>query len=163
MGNNQMQNFKKLVLVAALATATQATANENVTNITVFDHTKTVVTNNPIQVRECRDVEVPVYENYQSEGDAAGGAFLGMIIGGLLGKGVTGDDGGAAAGAVIGGLVGADKGAQGSNGQRIVGYSYEERCNIVTENRREEREVYSHSTIRFHLGGERHVLKFQRR
>ena len=158
-----MKHFKKLVLVAALATATQATANENVTNVTVFDHTKTVVTNNPIQVRECRDVEVPVYESYQGQGDAAGGAFLGMIIGGLLGKGVTGDDGGAAAGAVIGGLVGADKGARPTNEQRIVGYAIEERCGIVTENRREEREVYSHSTIRFVLDGQRHVVKFQRR
>jgi uncharacterized protein YcfJ len=162
MENSLMKHIKSIVLVAALATATQATANQNVTNVKVFDHNKTVVLSNPVQVRECRDVKVPVYESYQSQGDAAGGAFLGMIIGGLLGKGVTGDDGGAAAGAVIGGLVGADKGAQPTNNNRIIGYSNEQRCEIVTQNRREEREVYSHSTIRFKVNGKRYVVEFQR-
>jgi len=35
-----------------------------------------------------------------------------MIIGGIIGKGVTGDDKGAAAGAVLGGVIGADKGGK---------------------------------------------------
>jgi uncharacterized protein YcfJ len=162
MGNNQMKHFKKLVLVAALATATQATANGNASDVAVFHHNKTVVVNNPTQVRECRDVKVPVYDQHKVEGDAAGGAFLGMIIGGLLGKGVTGDDGGAAAGAVIGGLVGADQGAKPRTERGIVGYSYEERCEIVTVNQQSYKEVYSHSTIRFYVDGQRHVLEFQR-
>jgi uncharacterized protein YcfJ len=85
-----------------------------------------------------------------------------MIIGGLLGKGVTGDDGGAAAGAVIGGLVGADNGAKPRTERGIVGYSYEERCEIVTVNQQSYKEVYSHSTIRFYVDGQRHVLEFQR-
>ena len=162
MGNNQMKHLNLIVLVAALATSSQAMANSKPTKIKVFDHTKTVVVNNPKKVRECRDVKVPVYDQYQTEGDAAGGAFLGMILGGLLGKGVTGDDGGAAAGAVIGGLVGADKGARPKTETGIIGYSLEERCDIVTINQETVIEVYSHSTIRFHLNGERYVLDFQR-
>jgi len=157
-----MKNLKTIVLVAALATSSQAMAESTPTNVRVVDHTKTVVVNNPKQVRECRDVKVPVYDQHKTEGDAAGGAFLGMIIGGLLGKGVTGDDGGAAAGAVIGGLVGADKGARGGNDRRIIGHSYEERCEIVTINQEAYKEVYSHSTIRFRLNGQRHALDFQR-
>lgn len=157
-----MKHFKKLVLVAALATATQATANGNATDVEVFHHTKTVAVNNPTKVRECRDVKVPVYDQHKVEGDAAGGAFLGMIIGGLLGKGVTGDDGGAAAGAVIGGLVGADNGAKPRTERSIIGYSYEERCEIVTVNQQSYKEVYSHSTIRFYLDGQLHVMEFQR-
>ena len=162
METNQMKHLKSIVLIAALATATQATASGGATKVKVFHHTKTVIVNNPKQVRECRDVEVPVYDQYQTEGDAAGGAFLGMIIGGLLGKGVTGDDGGAAAGAVIGGLVGADKGAKPKTQRGIIGYSYEQRCDIVTINQEAYRDVYSHSTIRFYIDGQRHVLEFQR-
>jgi uncharacterized protein YcfJ len=50
-----------------------------------------------------------------------------MIIGGILGKGVSGNDNGAAAGAVIGGLIGADKGANTSK-RVVTGYRQEQRC-----------------------------------
>ncbi len=53
-----------------------------------------------------------------------------MIIGGLLGKGVTGDDGGAAAGAVLGGIIAADN----NNGRRVItGYQIQRQCNEVYE------------------------------
>ena len=42
-------------------------------------------------------------------GASAGDVLGGMIIGGLIGKGASGDDKGAAAGAVIGGMIAADK------------------------------------------------------
>ena len=32
-----------------------------------------------------------------------------MIVGGIIGKAITGDDSGAAAGAIMGGIIGADK------------------------------------------------------
>ena len=58
--------------------------------------------------RSCYTVDVPVYGNVG--GGASGGDVLtGMIIGGLLGKGVSGNDKGAAAGAVLGGVISADK------------------------------------------------------
>ena len=34
--------------------------------------------------------------------------IIGMIVGGILGKGITGKDNGAAAGAVMGGVIAAD-------------------------------------------------------
>lgn len=157
-----MTNLKTIVLVAALATASQATANEKPTNVSVFHHSKTLAVSNPIKVRECRDIKVPVYETHQSSGDAGGGALLGMLLGGLLGKGATGNDDGAVIGAVIGGVVGADKGSRTKTHQETVGYTYEERCEIVTENRETYTDVYSHSTIRFKLNGQRYVLDFQR-
>ena len=85
-----------------------------------------------------------------------------MIIGGILGKGVTGKDDGAAAGAVIGGLIGADKGAKPKTKRVIVDYKDEKRCEdqIVYVDQKEER--YSHSTIRFYLNGKRYVVEFIR-
>jgi uncharacterized protein YcfJ len=51
-----------------------------------------------------------------------------MIIGGLLGKGVTGKDKGAAAGAVLGGIIAADS----SKANRVVvGYEPVKKCEIV--------------------------------
>ena len=155
-----MKHFKKLVLVAALATATQATANGNASDVAVFHHNKTVVVNNPKKVRECRDVKVPVYDQYKTEGDAAGGALLGMILGGLVGKGVTGDDKGAAAGAIFGGLVGADKGAQPKNGQAVTGYRTENRCDYVTYYRTIERTEYDYSIINWKIDGITYTTEF---
>lgn len=157
-----MMNLKPFVLVAALATASQAMANETATDVAIFHHTKTIVVKEPINVRECRDVKVPIYETRTTHGDAGGGALMGMILGGLLGKGATGNDDGAVVGAVLGGIVGADQGSRPSSHSEIVGYSYEEQCTIGVSTRDEYTEVYSHSTIRFHVNGERYVVDFQR-
>lgn len=146
----------------AIFLASSANANERVTDVKVFDHTKTIYKQVPTNKTICRDVKVPVYENVQKQGNAAEGALLGMIIGGVLGKGVSGNDDGAAAGAVIGGLIGADKGAKPKNEQKIVGYEYVEKCNNETVIREVKTEVYSHSTIRFYVNGKRYVLSFQK-
>jgi outer membrane lipoprotein SlyB len=155
--------MKNLLLTAALiAASTTASANEVVKNVKIFDHTKTITRYTPVTTYKCADIKKPVYGNVRKEGDAAGGALLGMIIGGVLGKGVTGDDGGAAAGAVMGGIIGADKGSKNRNSSEIIGYEYVEQCKEVVRNQQETVEVYSHSTIRFHSGGKRYVLDFQR-
>tara|TARA_Y100000385_G_C12681773_1_gene462443 strand:- start:81 stop:542 length:462 start_codon:yes stop_codon:yes gene_type:complete len=113
----------------------------------------------PLQERRCRKVEVPVYERQQTEGDAAGGALLGMILGGVIGKGVTGDDGGAAAGAVMGGLIGADKGSkQGKN--VIVGYKESTHCDYVTTWKTSTVTEYSHSEVTFKTDGKVYTLRF---
>ena len=70
----------------------------------------------------CRQMEVPIYQ--KKSGDA-GNVLLGMILGGVSGKVITGDDGGAAVGAVIGGLIGAD----GNN--KVVGYRQETVCETI--------------------------------
>ena len=154
--------MKPLVFVAALAAASPVLANEKATDVKVYDHTKVVYKEVPVNKRVCRDVKVPVYETVQTQGDAAGGALAGMIIGGILGKGLSGNDDGSAAGAVMGGLIGADKGSRPKSEQRIVGYEYVEKCDQVVTYRQEQVEVYSHSTIRFYVNGKRYVLNFEK-
>ena len=102
--------MKTLTLITALVAATPAVADKVTANVT--DRFKTVYEDVPYTKNECVLVDKPIYGTTVKEGDAAGGALLGMILGGLVGKGVSGDDGGAAAGAVIGGLIGADKGSK---------------------------------------------------
>ena len=100
--------------------------------------------------QQCEDVEVPIYGNVQNNGNAGEGALAGMIIGGILGKGVTGDDGGAAAGAVIGGIIGADRAQNGSR-RVITGYTTERQCREVMI-REQVREIRNY-TIRYRWNG----------
>lgn len=156
--------MKNLVIAAALVAATPAMANQTPTNVTVFDHTKTIVTKVPSEEVVCTDVKVPVYGEKIQEGSAAGGALMGMIVGGLLGKGVTGDDKGAAAGAVLGGVIGADKGQNSqSKKHNVIGYEYVEKCETIKTYKDTYKEVYSHSTIRFYVDGVKYVLVFNKK
>jgi len=155
--------MKKVIpFVAALAVCSPAIANERPTNIKVFDHNKTIVKEVPVQGQKCGSVKVPIYEDVYVQGDAGAGALTGMIIGGLLGKGATGDKDGAAAGAVLGGIIGADKGSRPRTERRVVGHEWVRQCNQVVNYEYQETTVYSHSTIRFFLDGKRYVLEFQR-
>ena len=145
----------------AMGIATAAAA-DTVDRIKVYDHTTTIVTQIPTSETRCDVIKVPIYEDVQSKGNAAEGALAGMIIGGILGKGLTGKDDGAAAGAIMGGLIGADKGAQPKTERRVVGYQNQERCQDVVIYVDQKEERYSHSTIRFFLNGKRYVLEFIR-
>ena len=148
-----------LVVMAALAVPTSSMAQPR--DVRVVDYDKTIVTEIPKTIQVCENVKVPIYSSVQVQGDAGGGALLGMILGGILGKGVTGDDGGAAAGAVLGGVIGANEG-QTRTEQRIVGYETERQCGTRTTYVNKEREVYSHSIIHFRSGGQEYALRFQR-
>ena len=155
--------MKQLLMTAGVVALTSTTAMaETPKNVRVFDHVKTITQQVPTTKRECWEQKKPVYSTYKKEGDAAGGALAGMIIGGILGKGVTGDDGGAAAGAIVGGLIGADKGSKPRTEREIIGYEYVETCENVTLYYDKKTEVYSHSTIRFFIDGKRYVVEFQR-
>ena len=121
--------MKTLTLITALVAATPAVADKVTANVT--DRFKTVYEDVPYTKNECVMVDKPIYGTTVKEGDAAGGALLGMILGGLVGKGVSGDDGGAAAGAVIGGLIGADKGSKPQRNRTIVGYETKQECTEV--------------------------------
>jgi len=147
------------ILPLVMVTATAAAADK-VDRVKVYDHTTTIVTQVPTTETRCRWESVPIYEDTVVQGDAAGGALAGMIIGGILGKGVSGNDDGAAAGAVIGGLIGADKGSKPKTKRVIVDYKDEKRCedHVVYIDQKQER--YSHSTIRFYLNGKRYVVEF---
>ena len=82
-----------------------------------------------------------------------------MIIGGLIGKGVTNKDNGAAAGAVIGGMMAADK---KKNKQTIIGYRQERQCQDYTRYNEVSEEVYSHSTVTFYSDGKQYTLRFKK-
>ena len=167
MENSPMfNNFKNtsvaiapLVVMAALAVPTSSMAQPR--NARVVDYDKTIVTEIPKTIQVCENVKVPIYSSVQVQGDAGGGALLGMILGGILGKGVTGDDGGAAAGAVLGGVIGADKN-QSRTEQRIVGYENERQCGDRTTYVSSTRDVYSHSIMFFKLDNLNYELRFQR-
>ena len=119
--------MKKLLMATALigvsscATAETIASSVKGTVTEVQPLTRVVSVERPH--RSCNTVEVPVYGNVGG-GASAGDVLGGMIIGGLLGKGVSGNDKGAAAGAVIGGMISADKNTQ----QGIIGYRQENRC-----------------------------------
>ena len=141
---------KLLATIAILGFATAAHAETRYANVTqVQPNYQTVYMNVPRQ--ECYDVEKPIYGTVHKNGDAATGALTGMIIGGLLGKGVTGDDGGAAAGAVMGGIIGADKGSKPRREQVITGYRTVRECSEVMV-REQQREIKNY-TITYRWNG----------
>ncbi len=156
--------MKKISAVAltAIALASPVYAEGKLTDVRVFDHTKTMRVSTPTTQRVCENMDVPIYGTTTRQGNASGGALIGMLLGAAGGKAVTGDDKGAAIGAIMGGLVGADKGAQPKQSQTIVGYKQELVCNDVTSVSNQLVDVYSHSTIRFYIDGRRYVLKFQK-
>ena len=79
-----------------------------------------------IPVEQCQDVQVPIYGNVHGEGATAGDVLSGAIIGGLLGKALTGQDNGAGFGALVGAMGAAENKKQGS--QKIVGYQTQRQC-----------------------------------
>jgi len=145
-----------LATISLVAVATPALADTS--KAYTEDHYKTVLEQKPYTVEVCKDVEVPIYGQTGS-GASAGDVLGGMIIGGLIGKGASGDDKGAAAGAVIGGMIAADK---NQTQQTITGYRREQQCQKETRYRETERRIYSHSTVRFWHEGQRIDLRFQK-
>jgi uncharacterized protein YcfJ len=142
-----MKLFTALAAFTMLAsTAVAETRYATITQVT--PNYQNIYQNVPRQ--QCENVEVPIYGNVQNNRNAGEGALAGMIIGGILGKGVTGDDGGAAAGAVIGGIIGADRAQNGSR-RVITGYTTERQCREVMI-REQVREIRNY-TIRYRWNG----------
>lgn len=160
MGKNQISLTASAIALAAMITP--AFASDEVTNIRVYDHTKTMVVKTPTTEKVCERVNVPVYGTTTQQGNASAGALVGMLLGAAGGKAVTGNDKGAAMGAIIGALAGADKGAQPKQKQTVVGHREETVCQNVTTVSESYVDVYSHSTIRFYIDGIRYVLEFKR-
>ena len=122
----------KTLIAIALLTATAASAET--VRATIKDH------------YVWQDVNTPITQTYCREGNAGQGALEGMIIGGLLGKGITGDDNGAAAGAVLGGVIGADKAGR--------------KCWEETTYSTQSTKVYSYSTITFTQDGVTYAIDY---
>lgn len=134
-------------VISVLATSVAAdTVRARITSVEPRYHT--VYQNVP--TTQCQNVEVPVYGTVQGNGNAGEGALAGMIIGGLIGKGVSGNSDGAAAGAVIGGIIGANNAQNGSR-QVITGYRTERQCSEVMA-RQEVNEIRDYR-IRFEWNG----------
>ena len=94
-------------ITAGIFTLMASTANAG--EATVNDHFKNVIEQTPYKVEVCKDVTI------RKQGSNAGeGALGGMIIGGVLGKVLGGNDKGAAAGAILGGVIGSDKAQKNS-------------------------------------------------
>ena len=125
--------MKKLVTIAAVLSMFGSAAFANQVTATVVDMRETyrdVVKQVPVQ--SCQTIDVPIYKEVVTGGGASSGDVLGgMIIGGILGKGVSGNDKGAAAGAILGGMVAADKKQQRET--VIVGYRQQQQCSTVYE------------------------------
>jgi|TARA_B110000908_G_scaffold25393_1_gene29281 uncharacterized protein YcfJ len=137
------------------ATYAQAGTTKRITG-TIEDFYTEVEDWEPYLSRKCSIVEVPVYASVSQKGDPVGGALLGMVLGGLVGKGVSGNDKGAAAGAVFGGLVGADKGSKPKTTQQIVGYKDERICEQVTDYRITKTKMYDYSILTWTVDGVTH-------
>jgi len=145
--------MKYLIATAAIFAA--STASAQVSKVKVYDHTKTVTQSIPVTETRCKDVQVPIYQQSQSN---SGDVLLGAILGGLIGGTATGKDSGAAVGA-IGGAIIAD---QNASKPKVSGYRLERQCSDVTIYQNSNVEVYSHSTVRFFLDGKRYVVPFQK-
>jgi uncharacterized protein YcfJ len=150
----------KLAIALVLLGTTAATAGN--VNATVTHKFKNVWREVPTTSKQCYNKEVPIYGTVRRQGDAAGGALLGMILGGVTGKVISGNDKGAAGGAVIGGLIGADQGSKPRNETVITGYRNKRVCEKVTSWQNEKQRVYSHSIIRWTENGVTNSLEFQR-
>ena len=105
--------------VSSIAMAETYTVHAEVTSVTVANSVITEYHLTPV----CTNVQVPITET-RRQGGGSGDALAGMIIGGLIGKGATGNDRGAAVGAVIGGMMG----AEGNSYQVVTGYRSERQC-----------------------------------
>jgi uncharacterized protein YcfJ len=152
--------MKYLILITALAAAVPAKAEETKIRGTLVDHYTYVTENVPSTRRECSEVEVPVYGDRTRNGNAAEGALLGMVLGGVIGKGITGKDDGAAVGAVMGGIIGADQGAKPKTDRVITGYKRETQCTDVTYSEQVQKRVYDYSTIKFNVDGQYYAVDF---
>jgi len=155
-----MLNLKQSVFAVVLSVFAVPAAAESTHTVQaeiVKIEPRTAQQQRRVPVTECEIVQVPVYGTVREKGNA-GSVITGMIIGGLAGKGATGDDGGAAVGAIIGGAVGAE---HGRNRQVITGYREQEQCS--TRYRVESETVISGYTITYEWAGLQSTTRTTRR
>lgn len=145
--------MKKLLTTVALGTMMFAgVANaENVrVRGEVIDHFKTVIDREPYKVEVCQKVTTKT-PGSTNTGDLLSGA----IIGGILGKAITKDDGGAAAGAVIGTIITNEKSRE--KGSTTTTH---DQCQWQTRYKESQRTTYSHSTFTFEYQGKSYTVQF---
>ena len=133
------------------------TTQRNVVQSVVTHHYVTETIEHRISNRVCEEIDIPIY----STKDKTGNIIIGSILGGILGKQIGNDDGSTAIGAILGGTK---ANADAEKNKSIVGYKRTTVCEDTPTYEIEERQVYSHSTIRFtDSNSATYMLKFQQR
>lgn len=126
--------MKMIPLSALISLATCSPAFAEV----VQDHFKTVVVQNPYTVEICTN------GNNKSEVQN----FLeGAIVGGAIGNNIPGEENGGALGAFLGGVLNTER-------------NKSPQCRTETRYEKEQRTIYSHSTITFTFEGKTYTLRF---
>jgi uncharacterized protein YcfJ len=100
-------------------------------------------------VKVCKDMEIPIYGEGPVRSTTSGNLLMGIILGGVAGKVITGNDKGAAGGAVIGSLIANDKASKPS--RMIIGYKQERRCSL--EHREVEKKIATDYRIVYSWNG----------
>jgi uncharacterized protein YcfJ len=128
--------------------------------ITDFVTEKTVFEQRAVPV--CTNQRLPIYGQAQAPKDP-GAVIGGAIVGGVIGKIVTDNDGAAAVGALIGGAI-ANENQQNSTVTKVVGYENTTDCKDRYVNMPVKTEKgYAYSTIEFAVDGEPYALEFKKR
>jgi len=100
-------------------------------------------------VKVCKDMEIPIYGEGPVRRTKSGDLLLGMILGGITGKVILGNDKGAVIGAVGGSLIANDKASKSD--RVIVGYKQERRCTL--EHREVEKKIATDYRIVYSWNG----------
>jgi uncharacterized protein YcfJ len=120
-----MKNIS-IVFSILLLSSTNTFASELFARVVqIEENYETITEYSPIKI--CRDEEVPIYGNTNQNNNNSGNVLLGMILGGVSGKVITGEDGGAAVGAIAGGLIGANN---NNSGNQIIGFRTVQTCTM---------------------------------
>ena len=143
--------------IALTILATPIAAQDSVTGTVehfYYSYTEEV----PETKRVCEIIQVPIYKEV-NRGASGADVFGGLLIGGLLGKALTGNDKGAAAGAVIGGIASAE---HNKTKQVIAGYRNVRECSDKTYTMEYQRKAYDYSELTFRMDGNTYTVMFER-
>tara|TARA_A100001011_G_scaffold297496_2_gene310217 strand:+ start:956 stop:1378 length:423 start_codon:yes stop_codon:yes gene_type:complete len=140
--------MKKVIALGLLLTAcSPVAAQDNVNlNAQIYHHYELHYIQEPYKVKVCGDKVI--------SGDKTGDTLGGAILGGLIGKALTGQDDGAKIGALFGGIIGHNESKAQSGTQRV--------CHIETRYREKTQNMYSHSIITWRMNGREYNLRFQK-
>ena len=134
-------------------------SNQFIYNAEIKDHFSIEKTYEDVPYTKCVIQKVPIYNDISQGSDDIGSFVSGAIIGGIIGKVVTKDDGGAAMGAILGGAI-ANESQKNDATSEIIGYEQKEFCSEKYKSVESQRKIYSYSTIKFYLNGQNYTTKF---
>ena len=120
---------------------------------------ETITVSEPYDTTECYFKSYPVYSKIgPSIGAQRADVLTGVLLGGLLGKVVTGKDKAAIGGAMIGGII---ANTPKKEQQIIIGHTRREVCDNKIKYKWVKREEYQYSNVAFTLrNGQEYILQF---